>query len=70
MMRSPSRAKALQVQEEVATLSILVAKETTIPDTIIAKAVVITALTHGVFTTIAEPMTVLSHIIRITYNIP
>ena len=39
------------------------------PDMIIAIVVVTTALTHGVFT-IAEPMTVLSHIICITYNIP
>ena len=28
MMRSPSKAKALQVQEDVATLSALAAKET------------------------------------------
>ena len=47
------------MQEDVATLSALAAKEITSPDMIIATVVVTTALTHGVFT-IAEPMTILS----------
>ena len=70
MVRSPSKDNALQVQEDVPTHNALACKEITSPDTTITMAIIITALIHGVFTVIAEPVSVLSHILHITYDTP